>query len=88
MQFYKPWTFEKVSFLIQAAGTTFKGSGTITKEKGFKAVSDDMDDKKDKDNVVLPALKNGDEVAVRQYEILKKRRSRLSASPKGPLVPL
>lgn len=86
LQFYKPWSFEKVSFLIQAAGTTFKGSGTITREKGFKAGSDDTDDKKEHDNVVLPALTKGDEVAVRQYEILKKKTKPPQRFTEGTLL--
>ena len=51
----------------------FASLATIAVLAIFSSCSSDTDDKKEHDNVVLPALTKGDEVAVRQYEILKKK---------------
>lgn len=86
LQFYKPWTFEKVSFVIEAAGLHFKGTGTLTIEKGFTAANDEDDDKQEKDNIVLPSMAAGEEVDVRQYEVLQKKTTPPKRFTEGTLL--
>ena len=86
LQFYTPWVFEKVSFVIEAAGLPFKGTSTITLDKGFTAVNDDTNEKEEKDNIVLPAMANGDEVSIRQYEIAQKKTTPPKRFTEGTLL--
>lgn len=86
LQFYAPWTFEKVSFVIEAAGLHFKGTGTLTIEKGFTAANDEDDDKQEKDNIVLPSMAADEEVDVRQYEVLQKKTTPPKRFTEGTLL--
>lgn len=86
LQFYGPWTFEKVTFIVQAAGVSFKGTGTLTLDKGFTPFRDDVDEKQEKDNIVLPDLAKGDEVEHRQYVIAKKKTAPPKRFTEGSLL--
>lgn len=86
LQFYKPWSFEKVTFIIEVAGVTFKGTATITLEKGFTAANDDSEEKAEKDNIALPSLAEGDEVTVRQYDTPKKKTTPPKRFTEGTLL--
>lgn len=88
IQFLPPAEYDNLSFTIDVSGETFKGSGRVCTEEGYRRVyQDDKSEAEGKDDVKsLPALAQGDIVVVSGYDVSEKQTKPPKRFTEGSLL--
>lgn len=71
MQFYPVCKFVKMEVLMEVGGHSFRAKGKMITEKGWRAMNDSVEEKKEED-IMLPDLHSGDRLMPGRYEIEQK----------------
>lgn len=89
-QFHPDQTWKSIVALVKCEGHTFRASGKLPGNQGWRVVYDgeieeDEEDEKG-DNQTLPAMKKGDQVTAEKGELASKRTTPPAAFTDGTLI--
>lgn len=88
MQFFPPEEFKKTTFELSVANETFKGSGKVVLDEGFKVLlgKQKKTTESEEENNVLPPLEVGDTLTVLSYDIKDKETQPPKRFTEGSLI--